>query len=59
MRKSVSPERIKQLASPKQEYEPADVYKYKEFRGLIHADYQDAVVTVLNGASHKSNFDTR
>lgn len=55
----MSPERIKQLASPKQEYEPADVYKYKEFRGLIHADYQDAVVTVLNGASHKSNFDTR
>ena len=55
---SVSPERIKQLAQPKHEYEPADIYKHQEFRGMIHADYQDAVVTVLNGGSKKSKYDT-
>ncbi len=39
------------MAQPKQEYEPADVYKHQEFRGLLHADHQEAVITVLNKKS--------
>ncbi len=51
---SVSPDRLQYLAQPKKEYEPADIYKHQEFRGLLHADHQEAVVTVLSNKKSTS-----
>lgn len=57
-KESMSPERIRILASPKREYIPIDIYKHKEFRGMIHADNQEALVTVFKGASKNSKYNT-
>ncbi len=56
---SMSPERIRELASPKREYIPVDIYKHKEFRGMIHADNQEALVTIFKGSSKNSTYNTQ
>lgn len=44
----VDSNRLNYLARPKQEYEPLDVFKHQEFRGLLHADHKEAVSIAQN-----------
>lgn len=40
---SVNKHRISMLSSPKYEYEPNNIFKHSDFRGLLHADYEEAI----------------
>jgi hypothetical protein len=42
------------LATPKDDYEPTNIFKYKDFRGLLHADYEEAINN--SNISKKMNF---
>lgn len=35
---TIDSQRLQYLAKPKEEYEPTNVFKHQEFRGLLHAD---------------------
>jgi hypothetical protein len=41
--KGISPERLALIAQPKEEFQPSNIYAHEEFRGLLHADHQEAV----------------
>ena len=40
------------LAQPKQQKRVDDKFQYADFRGMIHADYTDAVINVTGQATH-------
>lgn len=42
-RTGISSDRLKFLATPKLDYEPMNIYNHQEFRGLLHADFEEAI----------------
>ena len=45
--------RISVLAQPKQDYETNNIFKYQEFRGLLHADHEEALKNCTSTAKAK------
>lgn len=39
---------VERLSVPKSEYIPKDPYKYSDFRGLLSADFKDALVNCFD-----------
>jgi hypothetical protein len=42
-KRSGNTQRITFLAQPKPEYEPNNIFNYQDFRGMLHADHEEAL----------------
>ena len=49
-------ERIQMLATPKDQHQLRNIFFHSEFRGLLHADYMDALKNTDHHFQQKSAF---